>query len=65
MEHWGGVAGVVTAGINGFNAIEGGVRCGGGALKRGNQGGRVTTSIRRLQGAELRGRVVGGGQIQR
>jgi hypothetical protein len=55
---------VVTAGINSFNAIECGVRC-GGALRRGNQGGRVTTSIWRLQGAELGGGVVGGGQIQR
>jgi hypothetical protein len=25
-EHWGGVVGVVTVGVNGFNAIEGGAR---------------------------------------
>jgi hypothetical protein len=36
-----------------------------GALKKGNQGGHVTASTRRLQGAELGGGVVGGGRIQR
>jgi hypothetical protein len=38
---------------------------GGGALKRGNQGGRVTPSTRRLGGAELGSRAVGGSQIRR
>jgi hypothetical protein len=36
----------------------------GGALKRGNQGGRVTALTWRLQGAELGDRVVEGGQIR-
>jgi hypothetical protein len=37
----------------------------GGALRRGNQGGRVMASTRRLQGAELGGGAVGGGWIRR
>jgi hypothetical protein len=57
-----GSAGVVMAGVNGFNAIEARARW-GGALRRGNQGGRVTASTRCLQGAELGGGVVRGRQI--
>jgi hypothetical protein len=54
---------VVMAGVNGFNAIEGRARLGGG-LRRENQGGRITASTQRLRGTELGGRAVGGGQIQ-
>jgi hypothetical protein len=36
---------------------------GEGALRRGNQGGGVTSSTRHLQGAELGGGAVGGGRI--
>jgi hypothetical protein len=38
---------------------------GEGALRRGNQGGCVTASTRRLQGAEPGGGAVGGSWIQR
>jgi hypothetical protein len=37
----------------------------GGGFKEGNQGGRVTASTRRLQGAELGSKAVEGSQIQR
>jgi hypothetical protein len=36
----------------------------GGALRRGNQGGRVTALTQRLQGVELGGGAVVGGQIR-
>jgi hypothetical protein len=58
------MVGVVTTGVNGFDAIESGVRS-GGALRSRNQGRRATASTRHLQGAELGSGVVGGGRIRR
>jgi hypothetical protein len=55
---------VVTGGVNGFNAIEGKARL-GGALRRGNQGGRVTATTQHLRGMELGGGANRGGRIWR